>query len=112
MFEKDDRDWYNHPHWDHSAAPVASWHWRSPLLERWLRRAGLALHPAEPLALIALGLGHCLMVAALFTGFGGDRPVAVAGIALGAFAAAPGIGLLLTGLWDLTRPLRRRARAR
>jgi hypothetical protein len=111
MFEKDARDWSNHAHWDHSSAPVASWHWRSPWLERWLRRAGLAAHPAEPLALIALGLGHCLMIAALFIGLGGDRAVAVAAIALGAFAMVPGIGLLLTGLWDLTRPLRRRAQA-
>ena len=110
MLEKDARDWSNHAHWDHSSAPVPSWHWRNLRLERWLQRAGLALHPAEPLALIALGLIHCTMIAALFAGVGGPRPLAVSGIALAAFAVAPGIGLLLTGAWQLTRPLRRRLR--
>ena len=111
MLEKDARDWSNHAHWDHSSAPVPSWHWRnSPLLQRWLRRAGLAAHPAEPLALIGLGLLHCFMIAALFVGLGGVRAVAVAALVLGAFAAVPGIGLLLTGAWQLTLPLRRRMR--
>jgi hypothetical protein len=107
MLEKDTRAGYNHPHWDHSGAPAPAWRWHSALLERWLRRAGLVIHPAEPLALIALGVGHCLMIAALFAGAGGALPLTVASVALAAFTLAPGIGLALTGAWQLTRPLRR-----
>ena len=109
-------DWENHSHWDHagSALPPAHVPWNDARLKHLLRRAHLPRHPAAPLALIVLGTAHCLLVARLFEGaFGGDRATLVAASALAAFALLPGVGLVLTGAWDLARrPLRWFARRR
>lgn len=104
----------NHPHWDHAGnGPPPEPHWSSPSLERLLQRAHLPTHPAGPLVLIALGLGHCLLVTRVFDGayFGG--PAFFAYAAFLGFALAPGLGLVATGAWDLARiPLHRLARRR
>jgi len=109
-------DWHNHSHWDHSGAapPPPRAPWDDARLKHLLRRAHVPVHPAAPLMLIVLGAAHCVLVARLFEGaFGGDRATFVATAALATFALAPGIGLVLTGAWDLARqPLRVFARRR
>jgi hypothetical protein len=99
-------DWKNHAHWDHGAerpaAPPPAW--ETPALRRFLHRHHLPVHPGGPLALIVLGLGHCLLVGAVFATIEAAMPpLGFAALALLLFSLAPGIGLVVTGTWDLAR---------
>jgi len=99
-------DWHNHSHWDHSSAapPPSRAPWTDARLKHLLRRAHLPVHPIGSLALIVVGTAHCVLIARLFQGaFGSDRATFVAVAAIAAFALAPGVGLVLTGAWELTR---------
>ena len=103
------RDGYNHPHWDHSALPQAKpARWNSPRLRHALRRAHLPVHPLAPLVLIVLGIAWCLSVADLLVGSTGSRPLFLAIVAIVGPMLMLGLGLVLTGAWDLVRgPLQR-----
>jgi len=73
-------------------------------LDPLLRRTHLPRFPLGPLLAVVMGTTGIVMVGGLFEpAMRGPRPLAVAGVTLACAVAAPMLGLLLTGLWDLAR---------
>lgn len=113
MTGSDGRESFNHPHWDHSSLPPPL-PARDPIgvqLSPLLRKAHLPGHPAASLALIAVGLGHLLLVSRPLADLidwasGGSRAFLVAATTFFVVLALPGLALVLIGARDLARGLR------